>query len=720
MTRTATLNGQLWAARLEQSLDAPLLERVLSARGLDDEATRAALLAPEPGPLPDPYELLDMDRAVACLQPLIERRAAILVHGDYDADGLSATAILISFLRAFDVPAQAFIPNRLDEGYGLSERAIEAAHAHAAAAVITCDCGVRDLEIVRQLEAEGIAVVVTDHHLPGDELPLCHAVINPQRRDQDYAQPAIAGALVALKLTQALSAALGRESLWERGYALAALGTVADVMPLVGENRDVVRLGLEQMQRDPGPGLGALLRQTKLDDGPLSARKLAWTLAPRINAAGRLGRHDYALNLLLADRDEEAGRLALELEAINAERRRLEQEARAQVEAELGRDPSRLASSLLLVRGEDWHIGVLGLIASRLARDFDCAVLALAPDPEEPSVWRGSGRSGGQVADLHRLLLQGGDLLVDGGGHAGAVGFAVRDEQIEAFEAALQTALAEQPAAYAEIDGIAVDTTPRYDCELYLDELDLDTARSLERLEPYGHGHEAPRFLVRGLVIEELSSMGRDGEHLRLKLSGAGMDEAVEAVWFFAANEQARLGALHGPLALIAQLSVNRFRGISRVQLQLEAADAVEGSQRAIDSARARAQAAVLEELWQSFPTWGRSELAAASALDAEALIPTRDEMATLYRLLREQLPPTGACVDLPQLRASMPPRPEGLGLFLVARILDIYREAGLIVCRSIGSWRAIVALRPVTGRADLYATASWRRLAPAGEEERP
>ncbi|MDI9497375.1 MAG: single-stranded-DNA-specific exonuclease RecJ [Bacillota bacterium] len=702
------VNGQLWTSRSDTIVDGPPLERVLAARGYTDPAAIQALLSPVPNPLSDPFLLLDMQRAVDTLLIPIRLRENIVVHGDYDADGLTATAILTRFLRRLGVPVTTLIPNRLDEGYGLSERALETALEARASALITCDCGVRDLEMVARIEALGIPVVITDHHLPGPELPVCHAVVNPQREDQQGVQRELSGAAVALKLTWALSLALGQDELWELGLGYAAIGTVADQMPLVDENRDLVRMGLEQLRRDPGYGLAALLQQTRSNPDELTARDLAWTIAPRINAAGRLGRQQRALDLLLAGSLTEALPIAAELEASNAERRQLELEARATVEAGLARQPQQLAEPLLLVADPGWHVGILGLLAARLAGAYACPVIALAPDPESPERWRGSGRAGGEVGDLYALVATAADLLLEFGGHAGAVGLAVADGGIAALRERLVRSLTDRPGDFRGDADCQENLI--FDSRLYADELTLETAEAIERLEPYGRGNEEPLFHLPGLYILEMQTMGRESQHLRLELIGEGAESRIGGVWFGAGDKLEDLAAGTGPLEIIAALGVNRFRGVSRLQLNVR-----DIGPESADCAAADTSGLSLEDCWRSFPDWSLADIAAIAGLDAFDLLPTRGQLAAVYTRLRDRLPAHGATLDLEHLREGLPDSSTpAADRFRLRRILDIYHEAGLIVRRPATGSRLIVAMLPVTKRVDLYATATWERLVSA------
>ncbi|MDI9469619.1 MAG: single-stranded-DNA-specific exonuclease RecJ [Bacillota bacterium] len=707
------VNGRLWTSRSDTIVDGPPLERVLAARSYTDPAAVRALLSPVPGPLSDPFLLLDMQRAVDTLLIPIRLRESIVVHGDYDADGLTATAILTLFLRRLGVPVTTLIPNRLDEGYGLSERALETALEARAAALITCDCGVRDLEIVARIEALGIPVVITDHHLPGPELPVCHAVINPQRQDQQGVQRELSGAAVALKLTWALAVALGQDELWKLGLGYAALGTVADQMPLVDENRDLVRLGLEQLRKNPGYGLGALLQQTRSNPEELVARDLAWTIAPRINAAGRLGRQQRALDLLLAKSETEALPIAAELEAINAERRQLEQEARATVEQGLAARPEQLADPLLVVADPGWHVGILGLLAARLADAYACPVLALAPDPEIPGRWRGSGRAGGKVSDLHALVATAADLLLEFGGHAGAIGLLVADDRIDALRQRLVDSLSAAPGGFLGDESSAESHI--FDSSLYADELTLETAEEIERLEPYGRSNDEPLFHLSGLYLTELQTMGRENQHLRLEFFGEGAEGRIEAVWFGAGAELERLTASTGSLDLIATVGVNRFRGINKLQLNVkDLGPTVDRMSPAVSAGLDP------EDCWQSFPDWRTEEIAAVAGLNEADLLPTREQLAALYLLLRDRLPPHGAALDLERLLDELPDRSTPVAdRFRLRRILDIYHEAGLIVRRPTASTRLIAVMLPVTKRVDLYATATWARLTAAPDPDK-
>ena len=409
-----------------------LLRRVLAARGCADAEAARRLLEPEQG-LSDPFLLKDMDRAVARIRQAVEEEEPIVIYGDYDVDGICATAILYECLSSQGAHVRCKLPTR-GGGYGLTRAALENLAAKGFSLVVTVDNGISAVEEAACARKLGLDLIVTDHHLPGAALPEAVAVVDPRRSDDASPFKSLCGAGVAFKLCAALEGC-APEELLEMYGELAALGTVADVMPLVGENRILVREGLALLQETMRPGLQALLESGGYAGRPVTADTVSYGLAPRLNAAGRMDNAAVALKLLLCGDEDQAAGIAARLAEINTERQQAEQEVFAAACRLLEQDPARLRDRVLIVAGEDWHPGVIGIVAARLMERYNRPAIAI-------SLHEGEGRGSGRAPDpfdLHGALAACAGHLVRFGGHAAAAGLEIEEEQLPAFRAAAET-----------------------------------------------------------------------------------------------------------------------------------------------------------------------------------------------------------------------------------------------------------------------------------------
>jgi single-stranded-DNA-specific exonuclease len=476
---------------------------VLVRRGYSDPARARAFL--EADILEhDPFLLGDMEAACAAIRAAIADGKPICVHGDYDVDGICATALAVTVLRELGAQVSWHLPSRFEEGYGLSGETLTRLAGEETGLVITVDCGITAVEEVAHAKELGLDVVVTDHHRPGETLPDCPVVAT---RPSDYPFPELCGTGVVYKLAQALGAA----SL-DRRLDLVALATVADVVPLLDENRGLVAAGLKRLAVTTNPGLRALMGAARVDPATADVGAIGFRLAPRINAAGRLGHPGTALELLLTDDPKEADRLAGELETLNRDRQAVEdrilREALAQV-AEWPEATQRRRGYVLA--GEDWHRGVIGIVASRLVERFHRPVVLIAGGDEE---WTGSGRSI-PAFDLHGALGACAGLLGRWGGHRAAAGLSICPENVEAF--------AEAFAAQAEEDLAEEDLAPVVcvDAVVRGTELTLDLCAELERLAPFGLGNPGVTLLTVDCELSELGAVG-EGKHLKLAVTADG------------------------------------------------------------------------------------------------------------------------------------------------------------------------------------------------------
>ncbi len=529
---------------------------VLVRRGLGDPDEARAFLALR-GPQHDPLELGDMAAACAAIEAAIADGRTIVVHGDYDVDGICATAVATAVIGALGGTVEPFLPSRFDEGYGLAVETVERLAADGCGLLVTVDCGITAVAAAARAAELGLALVITDHHRPADELPAC-PVVAPHGRG-DY--PAdLCGTGVAWKLGEALVARAGADrAIVDCELDLVALATVADIVPLQGENRALVRSGLEALRRTRRPGLEALMRVARCERTRINATDIGFRLAPRINAAGRLGHPREALELLTTTDERRARELADVLDARNRERQA--------VEGEILRDALAMAEALpaerraqrgLVLASPDWHVGVVGIVAARVAERLRRPTVLIALEGEEG---RGSGRSL-PTFDLHAGLAACAEHLLAWGGHRAAAGVTVRADAVEAFAAAFA---AHADAALEDDDLVAVE---RMDAIVSLSDVSLDLADELAQLEPHGLGNPSVRLLVPGVELAGVATLGQEGKHLRFTArSAAG---TCRTVFWGAGGDLARLsqGGRHD---LNCRVERNDWNGTSSVQLTARA-----------------------------------------------------------------------------------------------------------------------------------------------------
>ncbi|MBA2295077.1 MAG: single-stranded-DNA-specific exonuclease RecJ [Actinobacteria bacterium] len=522
---------------------------VLVRRGLDDPNAARAFLEHAP-PRHDPFLLGDMEQAVERIRAAVAAGERICVHGDYDVDGISATAVAVLVLRELGARVEWRLPSRFDEGYGLAAETIEQLAADGVHLVLTVDCGITAVEEVARAKELGLDVIVTDHHRPGAALPACPVVAT---RPSSYPCADLCGTGVVHTLGRALlgddDPALGRM------LDLVALATIADVVPLVDENRALAAAGLRSLARTRRPGLQALMQSAKVDPAVVDSTAVGFRLAPRINAAGRLGRPDVALQLLLTDDRGEADRLAAELEDLNRERQGVEEkivrEATARVDA---MSPEERRRRGYVLWDEAWHEGVIGIVASRLVERFHRPVVLVARSGDG---WKGSGRSVSDF-DLHGGLAACAEHLQRFGGHRAAAGLSIATEQLEAFADAFA---AHADATLAELD---LRPTTTIDAVVAAGDLTLELAQELDGLAPFGLGNPEPTLLVASVEATGAATVG-EGKHLRFRIKQQDRDGG-SAIAFGLGGELERLmGAPRLDVAF--RLQENRWNGTIAPQL---------------------------------------------------------------------------------------------------------------------------------------------------------
>jgi single-stranded-DNA-specific exonuclease len=543
-------------ALLEQELHLPpALCRLLAARGFGAPDDAKTYLRPRLDQLHDPKCLMDLDRAVARLVRALRENETILVHGDYDVDGICSTTIMVRTLRTLGGNAIPFIPRRLQDGYDLTDAGVRAARECGATLVVTCDCGTSAIKPIADLQGSGIDVIVTDHHLPGGPLPPAYAVLNPKRPGCTSTDKDLAAVGVAFKLALALTRDVGgNENQVFNLLDLVALATIADVAPLRGENRIFVRYGLKLLNEASRPGIRAMIRAAGLEGKALTSGRVGFVLAPRLNAAGRLGSALRGVDLLLAPSDAEANPIARELEELNARRQEIDRatldRARELVEQ------MDLGSTFGIVLAEQgWHAGVIGIVASRIVEEFGRPTVLIALDGEEG---KGSGRSI-SAFDLHGGLAECRDLLLRFGGHRSAAGVTIAADRVADFA----TRFNDVAASHLTEDDLVPEL--RVDLELPLEQANSELETLLRHLEPCGIGNPSPLLVSRNVVIgAPPRTVGKDG--LKLLLHSEGR-ELVALGWGMASRgKELDVGTT---IDVAYRLERDEFRGESKLQARL-------------------------------------------------------------------------------------------------------------------------------------------------------
>lgn len=550
------------AARVSTTLGIPpVIARLLCQRGFATPEDAERFLAPSLSQLHDPYALTDMRIAVDRLLAAVARREPIVIHGDYDVDGMTATVILRRAIEIVGGSVSHYVPDRMKDGYGLQPATIERLHASGAAVIVSVDCGIRAAEAARRARELGVDLIITDHHEPDVSLPDALAVINPKRADCTYPEKMLAGAGVALKLVQALLAASDRSPDLLPGFVkMAAIGTLADVVPLVGENRVIASCGLDGLSSGPhAPGLEALLAESGLLGRALESFHVGFVLAPRLNAAGRMNSPDLALDLLLLrGRDDgvrEAARaLARRLSEENARRQEQEAAILAEAKRSIDKDPQVGAQNILVVAGDGWHRGVIGIVASKLVDAYHKPALVLSI---EDGLVRGSGRSIPSF-DLLAGLESCAEVFLQFGGHRQAAGVTL--------EAGRLGELRERLARHANEVLSPHDLIPRLriDAALGLRDISADVVRGLTRLGPFGSANPKPVFRASPVDLVAPPRKLKD-RHLALMVKQAG--RAFRAMAWRSADREGYLAANRSGLELAYSLSESEFRGERTTEL---------------------------------------------------------------------------------------------------------------------------------------------------------
>lgn len=661
----------------------PLAAAALCARGIDTPEAARAFLETDPAKLHDPMLLPDMAKARDTIRRAIEQGKKIAVFGDYDVDGVTSTCVMTRVLRSLGADVRHYIPDRLSEGYGLSMGAMDRLAQDGIGLIVTVDSGVSAFEEIARARELGMEVVVTDHHECREELPDANAVVNPKRADSIYPFAELAGVGVAFKLASALAGDGQQRAVLEQYADLVALGTVADVMPLVGENRIIVAAGLRRMTETQNVGLSMLLHESGQQGKRLTASTISFILAPRINAAGRLGHADMAAELFLTDDPRRAQTLAMALCEQNKQRQATENQILEQALQKLRREYDPLEDQVIVLAGEEWHHGVIGIVSSRICDRYACPTVLIAL---EDGIGKGSGRSV-KGFNLYEALCDSAPLLERFGGHELAAGLTIREENIQQFRENME-AWAREHVNPRELMPIL-----HIDCPIAPEFISTEATRGLDVLEPFGMGNPQPVFSMCDLLVEEITPISSD-RHVRLTLSKDG--QTYTAMLF--GTGQGGCGFAQGNYVDAAFcLEINEYRGRCSVQLVIRDIQ--------LSTCEVMADQKILN-LYNRFMSDG-----ALTAREARVLLPERRDLVAVWRHILSRSEdgwlsvPDGAL----SRRVSWESRREiNIGKLLVC--LDVFSESRLLSYH-FREGQLNIVLKHIEGKADISKSVVLKTL---------
>ena len=654
--------NKMLAKELAEECDIdPIVALIASARGYTDPASLEEFLSDEPC-FDDPRNLVDIEKAADIINSYIEDGSRIAVYGDYDCDGITSTVLMFSYLKSRGADCVYYIPDRFDEGYGMNTGAVEKLAGEGIKLLITVDNGIACHNEIKRAKELGMSVVVTDHHLPKETLPQADAVVDPHRADCRSEFKEICGAEVAFKLICVLEER-EPEELLPYYSDLLSVALTADVMPLIYENRAIVKYGIEKLKQSPLTGFSALMSVAAIQRDNISAGRIAFGIAPRINAAGRMGSAARAVELLLSDNMLNALGIANEIDDDNSERQRIEKEIFAEASAEIEKK-GYFDDRVIVVDGEGWHNGVLGIVASRITERYGCPSIVISRNGDAAS---GSGRSI-EGFSLYDAINAASDTLSKFGGHELAAGISLSSDKIPAFR--------EKINEYAS----GCDFVPpvlKLDCKLNPSGLTVELAEALKELEPFGQGNPSPLFGVFGVKLERINPIG-GGKHLRL-ISSKG-DNSFQALLFGVTAEQFcfECGDL---LDLAVTVSSDIYNGETRLSVQVKAL-----RMNGTDDVRLFGEISCFNDYMAGRP------------VDAEQLLPSREETGSVYRLIASK-PVTGERIKYLTLNT--------VGYAKCEISLMVLSELGLIQKDGAGFYKITGAGR----RTELANSAVYRNL---------
>lgn len=665
-----------------------LLARVFISRGMTRPEYVREFLEPSLERLYSPFLLKDMDKAADRIARAVAGKEKIVIYGDYDVDGVTSTSVLFDFLDRMGAVVDYYIPDRFDEGYGLTAGSVDRVLEMGAALVITVDCGITAVDEIDRLNSGNVQVIVTDHHECKEELPRALAVINPHRPDCTYPFKELAGVGVVFKLVYALCIKMDAGDLYLKYLDLVTLGTIADVVQLLDENRIIAKFGLDAIGRTDNPGIRALMDVAGLKDKPLNTYGVGFGLAPRINAAGRTGSAIRAVKLFTTPETGLAGKIAAELDDENKNRQQIEAEILRQameyVEANI--DPDR--EKVIVASGKDWHHGIIGIVASRLTEKYYRPCILIS---EEDGMGKGSGRSI-EGFDLFKALTHCEDLLVKFGGHELAAGLSLDIRNLPAFR--------ERINGYADVNLSGTELTPRIkiDAQVFKEDISLNNISELDRLAPFGPGNPGPVFSLEGLKICEIKAVG-DSKHLKLRLADNGFN--IDAIGFNM-GELARSYMYSDILDTAFSLEINVWNNMRKAQMMLK---------------DLRLHKAIV---FSASNDYNINIGAAAGSFTPQELIPERADLAAVYRFIKSYTPPDNngqaglklAPEELLRLSGSISDRYRVfMNRFKLEKCIEIFEELKLLKRETDGSGSIIIIITNSKEKVNLEDSALFRQL---------
>ena len=708
------LTGKNWRLSASQKVEDAdeLLGVLLKNRGITEGQSVEQFLSEDDGIWHDPFLYNDMRKAVDIINETIDHHGKILVYGDYDCDGVTATSILVRYFRSHSVNVQYIVPHRSEHGYGLTEKIMDKVIEKRPDLVITVDCGVTNVDTVQELKHRGIKVIVTDHHNVKDELPPADCVICAKRPDNTYPFIDLCGAGVALKLVEALGKD-GRYkvtgNIWRQAVELAGLATIADLVSVTNENRTIIKRAFKSMKNPSNVGVGVMNEMLLAPGKTLDETFISFNFVPRINAAGRLYDSADALKLFLENNPTEAKNAAQDLTRQNDERKEIEakvfEEARAQLESPTRPDRWSLTNTCgpIVVYGKDWHQGVLGIVAGKLSQFYGRSALVFTDDATEPGCAKGSGRAFGDF-DLYECLERISDKLVNFGGHKKAAGLLVRKTEMGTFMEALEKEAAkiiEEKGSSAEDNE---ENTINIECEITPDCLDFEAYREVSKLRPFGIGNPKPVFATYGLVITSIAQMS-GGAHIRFDLTDSEGRNNISAVGFGMGDYFNVLRA--GDKVDIAYtLNEYCYRGETSLSLHLE------DIRPELPDGFMWQKSDIAEKLYTS--GLGMSQIAKmAPGEDIEKFMkPTGEQYGACYKAIERFGGTVLSTVDL-ELLARLVSNNYDVSItpFQAKRCLEVFADCNLIRLKSLSPMRVCFSILKTGNKVKLSESEVYRRI---------
>ena len=676
--------------------DQSLLDALLRARGFDMAKTKDLFLSPPLDAVQDPFLFHDMNKACETILEAIRLKEKIVIFGDYDVDGITSTSMLFLFLSRQGADVEFIIPDRILEGYGLTDAGVRKILGIKAKLVITVDCGIASIKEVEDLVEKKVKVVITDHHECKKTLPNAYAVLNPKRTDSRYPFRELAGAGVVLKLIQALCIRTGSDGSWKSYIELAAIGTIADVVPLCGENRTIVHHGLIEMNRSSNIGLKSLIRLCEKGDKSVTAVTVGYTIAPRINAAGRMGDSNRAVRLLTTTDYQEAIGLAGDLINDNRKRQEIELQIFDMAKEQIRTQNHTGGTDIIVVYEKGWHQGVIGIVASRLVDLYHRSVIIFGG---EDGFYKGSARSAGDESILEAIEFAGTHVL-QFGGHKKAAGLVVSDQEMESFLQSIREFSRLHPS------NEVVDPAIQVDFEIPFEQITCTNAVEVSLLAPFGEGNPQPLFVCRNMTVQQIRFLS-SGKHMKMILgpSSCLTDSSVQPVEAiaFGFSEKTRVFSSGDRVDAVFSIEQNEWNGGKTVEI------IVKDIQKSYDVQESRWIR--LEDSYRLHPEDIMSFIKEES-IPVKDVIPQKHDFIAVYQYLKTNHPGEAVLCDLDLMAELISNNYQiSLTVFKLARIFDIFMEVDVIHFTIIRQYRMKFRLLDVLSKVSLANSPTYKAL---------